>query len=75
MPALPRHLSTGSGRSRPQSPLVKESTARNGRSYPRHDDSSDEEEETVDEIVTGFDQFGVQRCVFRSAVLQRRSGS
>ena len=33
--------------------------------------SSDEEEEVVDEIVTGFDQFGVQRCViFTPSIVQ-----
>ena len=28
-----------------------------------HRASSDEDEEIEDELVTGFDQFGVQRCV------------
>jgi hypothetical protein len=50
---------------------VKESTPKNARSY---DDSSDEEDEQVDEIVTGFDQFGVQRCVSVSTAQQCRPG-
>lgn len=59
VPNLPRHLvqsveSTPSG-----SPLARsESPATNG-----YDNSSDEDDEVQDELVTGFDRFGVQRCV------------
>lgn len=61
VPALPRHLN-GNGRSRSTSPLPKgsQSSLRHGFN---EDDSSAEEDENVDEIVTGFDKFGVQRCV------------
>ncbi|TDL24862.1 hypothetical protein BD410DRAFT_766411 [Rickenella mellea] len=75
VPPLPRHL-TDSGRSTPTSPLVN--GHRNGRPVKRtpsrrdEADSSDEENEAVDEMVTGFDQFGVQRCVIFSN--QTRSG-
>lgn len=58
VPALPRHL-TESGRSTPGSPLANDKSVKGRAPEP---DSSDEEEEGVDEIVTGFDQFGVQRC-------------
>ncbi|KAL5529718.1 hypothetical protein ACEPAG_5703 [Sanghuangporus baumii] len=59
IPTLPKRL-TESGRSTPGSPL---SNGRSSRPPSRiaEPDSSDEEEEDVDEIVTGFDQFGVQR--------------
>ncbi|KAI5121651.1 hypothetical protein M0805_002727 [Coniferiporia weirii] len=57
VPALPRHL-TESGRSTPASPLAN---GRAKRQVNVEHDSSDDEEEDVDEIVTGFDQFGVQR--------------
>ncbi|KAH8116847.1 DExH-box splicing factor binding site-domain-containing protein [Phellopilus nigrolimitatus] len=70
VPALPRHL-TSSGRSTPASPLANGSSQSQSKYKSRparrpeatERDSSDEEEETVDEIVTGFDQFGVQRLV------------
>ncbi|KAJ4483706.1 DExH-box splicing factor binding site-domain-containing protein [Lentinula aciculospora] len=56
VPALPRHLTNES--SAPGSPL-----ARSGTSSPYHDDSdSDQDDEVQDELVTGFDKFGVQRC-------------
>ncbi|KAJ3880052.1 DExH-box splicing factor binding site-domain-containing protein [Lentinula edodes] len=59
VPALPRHLTNDS--SVPGSPL-----ARSGTSSPYYDDSdSDQDDEVQDELVTGFDKFGVQRCVFR----------
>lgn len=39
------------------------------RSFYRSEvDSSDEEDEETDELVTGFDKFGVQRCVFSLAL-------
>ena len=56
--ALPRHLtdSTPLG-----SPL-----ARSDASTPIID-SSDEDSAVEDELVTGFDKFGVQRCVYLPA--------
>ncbi|KAJ3810229.1 DExH-box splicing factor binding site-domain-containing protein [Lentinula aff. lateritia] len=55
IPALPRHLTNDS--SVPGSPL-----ARSGTSSPYYDDSdSDQDGEVQDELVTGFDKFGVQR--------------
>ena len=61
IPALPKRL-VKSGRSTPGSPLGNDRSSR-PPSRLAAPDSSDEEEEDVDEIVTGFDQFGVQRCV------------
>lgn len=65
VPALPKHL-TSNGNSRPSSPLSKSKSSLGTRKFVEPD-SSDEEEENVDEIVTGFDSFGVQRCVSASA--------
>ncbi|KAG6920051.1 hypothetical protein DXG01_010119 [Tephrocybe rancida] len=69
VPSLPRHLANGARGSTPGSPLARSSTsspvptARGGR-YARHDpDSSDEDDDGKDELVTGFDRFGVRRCV------------
>lgn len=67
VPALPRHLSNTSTPG--GSPLRRESPKPRSRTYEERD-SSDEEEQTEDELVTGFDQFGVQRCV--SFVLPER---
>ncbi|KAF5388824.1 hypothetical protein D9757_005624 [Collybiopsis confluens] len=55
IPALPRHLNDSST---PGSPL-----ARSGTSSPYHDrdSDSDEDDQAQDELVTGFDNFGVQR--------------
>ncbi|KAJ7188565.1 DExH-box splicing factor binding site-domain-containing protein [Mycena filopes] len=59
IPALPRHLAQDSA---PGSPL---SRSRNSSPPARyHDpDSSDEDDEQQDELVTGFDAMGAQRCV------------
>lgn len=61
IPALPRHLTDqGAGsRSGSNSPKPR---ARTYEERGEESDSSDEER-TEDELVTGFDQFGVQRCV------------
>ncbi|KAL5532643.1 SPP2 [Sanghuangporus sanghuang] len=59
IPALPKRLME-SGRSTPGSPLSNDRSSR-PPSRIAEPDSSDEEEEGVDEIVTGFNQFGVQR--------------
>ncbi|KAJ3800349.1 DExH-box splicing factor binding site-domain-containing protein [Lentinula aff. detonsa] len=59
VPALPRHLTNDS--SVPGSPL-----ARSGTSTPYYDNSdSDQDDEAQDELVTGFDNFGVQRLLER----------
>ncbi|KAJ3749279.1 DExH-box splicing factor binding site-domain-containing protein [Lentinula detonsa] len=59
VPALPRHLTNDS--SAPGSPL-----ARSGTSTPYYDNSdSDQDDEAQDELVTGFDNFGVQRLLER----------
>jgi hypothetical protein len=63
VPALPRHLNNdyNAGNSTPGSPLAGSSPK---RSAPDSADSSDEDENgPTDELVTGFDRFGVQRCV------------
>ncbi|KAJ2985006.1 hypothetical protein NUW54_g10298 [Trametes sanguinea] len=62
VPAVPRHLS---GTSTPNSPLARSAPAspkRNARTYVERD-SSDEDSEPEDELVTGFDEFGIKRCV------------
>ena len=62
IPALPKHLRNGG--STPGSPLAQGDSAASSpkRSYDSVD-SSDEEDETQDELISGFDKFGVQRCV------------
>ncbi|KAI9065321.1 hypothetical protein FKP32DRAFT_1674958 [Trametes sanguinea] len=60
VPAVPRHLS---GTSTPNSPLARSAPAspkRNARTYVERD-SSDEDSEPEDELVTGFDEFGIKR--------------
>jgi hypothetical protein len=57
VPAIPPHLRQNS--SVPGSPLARSESA-----SPYPGDSSDEDEDgLVDELVTGFDKFGAQRCV------------
>jgi hypothetical protein len=63
LPALPRHIiqDNSAGNSTPGSPLRGNSPKRNA---PDSADSSDEDDgQPPDELVTGFDRFGVQRCV------------
>ena len=63
VPALPRHLvnDSSAGNSTPGSPLAGRSPKRRA---PDSADSSDEDDNgPTDELVTGFDRFGVQRCV------------
>ena len=62
IPALPKHLRNGG--STPGSPLAQSESAASSpkRSYDSVD-SSDEEDEAQDELISGFDKFGVQRCV------------
>lgn len=62
IPAIPRHLSSANSSARASpSPLGRGSPA--PKRTREEQDSSDEEEGNQDELVTGFDQFGVQRCV------------
>ena len=62
IPALPKHLRNGG--STPGSPLAQSESAASSpkRSYDSVD-GSDEEDVTQDELILGFDKFGVQRCV------------
>lgn len=62
IPALPRHLNGSRNASAQSSPLASANNTPKRKKHRDSDDSSDEEED-VDEIVTGFDEFGVQRCV------------
>ncbi|KAH9079199.1 hypothetical protein EDB83DRAFT_2341307 [Lactarius deliciosus] len=65
VPALPRHLVNdhSAGNSSPGSPLAGNSPKRRA---PDNADSSDEDENgPTDELVTGFDRFGVQRVTPR----------
>ena len=61
VPALPKHLRNGT--STPGSPLAQGESAASSpkRSYDSVDSS--DEDETQDELISGFDKFGVQRCV------------
>jgi len=62
VPALPKHLRNGG--STPGSPLAQgESTASSPKRSYDSVDSSDEEDGAQDELILGFDKFGVQRCV------------
>lgn len=64
VPALPRHL-TNEG-SKPGSPLGRASPTgkkAQSRTFEERDSSDEESDGGTDELVTGFDQFGVQRCV------------
>ncbi|KAJ3500618.1 hypothetical protein NLJ89_g9714 [Agrocybe chaxingu] len=59
VPSIPRHLINANGDSALGSPLARSET-----SSPHPDaqyDSSDEDSVAEDELVTGFDKFGVQR--------------
>jgi hypothetical protein len=72
LPALPRHLAhqNSANSSTLGSPLAGGSPKRSARNSP---DSSDEEgDQPTDELVTGFDRFGVQRCVPILSPPQRR---
>ncbi|KAI9449888.1 hypothetical protein F5148DRAFT_1277918 [Russula earlei] len=65
LPALPRHLTQdySANNSTPGSPLAGRSPK---RSAPGSPNSSDEEnDQPTDELVTGFDRFGVQRAARR----------
>ncbi|OCH89626.1 hypothetical protein OBBRIDRAFT_732294, partial [Obba rivulosa] len=64
VPALPRHVANGT--STPGSPLARSAAPSPKPSIRTHTerDDSDEDSEAEDELVTGFDQFGVQRSCF-----------
>ena len=76
VPFLPRHLPNQND-STPGSPLARSTTSspkpasRGSAYYGRDPDSSDEDDKFQDELVTGFDQFGIQRCVSISSHLQQ----
>ncbi|KZV71967.1 hypothetical protein PENSPDRAFT_576804 [Peniophora sp. CONT] len=55
-PPVPRHLRPERANSKPGSPLRQEDVS-------RYVDSSEEEDEERDELVTEFDKFGAKRCV------------
>jgi len=65
-PSLPRHL-TNPNNSAPDSPLRSTASSpapsTRNRNQPDSDSSDADEEGSRDELVTGFDRFGVQRCV------------
>ena len=64
VPKLPRHLANHSVAS--GSPLARSATSSPRPPPPRRDeaiDSSDEEGAEEDELITGFDRLGAQRCV------------
>ncbi|KAI9451316.1 DExH-box splicing factor binding site-domain-containing protein, partial [Lactarius psammicola] len=74
VPALPRHLINGNttGNSTPGSPLANSSSPK--RSAPGSVDLSDEDENgTTDELVTGFDRFGVRRCLTIATAFNHRT--
>ncbi|KAG5221843.1 DExH-box splicing factor binding site-domain-containing protein [Salix suchowensis] len=70
VPSLPRHLSSQND-SVPGSPLARSATSSprpkdKPVAYYDDKDSSDEDNDGIqDELVTGFNRFGVQRCVAR----------
>ena len=59
IPALPRHLAQDSA---PGSPLSRSRTSSPPARY-HGPDSSDEDDEPQDELVSAFDAMGAQRCV------------
>lgn len=68
--SIPRYLANDSS---PGSPLARSANASPKRSYSELDSSDDDDEQINDELVTGFDKFGVQRCVYTTSF--PRSGS
>ena len=63
VPALPKHLAAPSNGGSPLGSPAPSPAPRRRNPRSQEKDSSDEEDEEADELVTGFDQFGVQRCV------------
>lgn len=69
VPKLPPHLADQP--SRLGSPLARGQSSRSSAPVHHEIDSNDEGSSNEDELVTGFDKFGVQRCVpFRPPALQ-----
>lgn len=68
IPALPRHLSNAYNDSTPLgSPLTRsEAASPQPHVNPDYDSSDEEDEELQDQLVTGFDKFGVERADGRS---------
>lgn len=63
MPSLPRYITNDSV---PGSPLARSANASpklKSRTYDERDSSEEDEDDVDEELVTGFDRFGVQRCV------------
>lgn len=81
VPSLPRHLANPND-STPGSPLARSTTSSpklppqprdkyyNG-DYRASDSSDEEDDRLQDELVTGFDKFGVQRCVYVSTTFSQ----
>lgn len=63
VPALPKRLATHSNGGSPLGSPAPSPAPRRRNPHAQEKDSSDEEDEDAVELVTGFDQFGVQRCV------------
>ncbi|KAI0088937.1 DExH-box splicing factor binding site-domain-containing protein [Irpex rosettiformis] len=61
IPAIPARLTSSANSSAPGSPLHRESPKPRSRTYDERGSSSEDDEEEEDELVTGFDKFGVQR--------------
>ena len=61
IPALPKHLRSGG--STPGSPLAQGESAASSPKRSYDSVGSSDEDETQDELISGFDKFGVQRCV------------
>jgi G-patch domain len=74
LPALPRHLAhqNSANSSTLGSPLAGRSPGRSARNSPDPDSSDEEDGQPTDELVTGFDRFGVQRCVLMLSPSKRR---
>ncbi|KAJ2931240.1 hypothetical protein H1R20_g5830, partial [Candolleomyces eurysporus] len=72
IPALPRHLSGVSNDSTPLgSPLARSAaTSPHPASHNEYDSSDEEDQELQDELVSGFDRFGVERADGRSRKIQ-----
>lgn len=63
VPALPKRLATPSSGGSPLGSPAPSSGPQRRHHHSQDKDSSDEEYEQGDELVIGFDQSGVQRCV------------
>ena len=75
VPALPKRLATSSNGGSSHGSPAPSPAPRRRQPHAQDEDSSDEEDEEAEELVTGFDQFGVQRCVPLSLPLPSRERS